>query len=105
MKHCDTMTDVRAAIDAVDRDIVPLLLERLRYIERAGVIKQNRDTVHDDARIEDVVSKVRACAREHGGSADYVEDIYRYLIGWSIDHEFTVWDRVHDRDEQPDGQS
>ncbi len=86
------MTDVRREIDRVDRELVPLLLERLDYIRQAGHIKPDRDTVRDPARVEDVVSKVRATTEMMGGNQRYVEDIYRMLIEWSIQYEFGVWD-------------
>ena len=95
MTSLETMQDVRTAIDTVDRKIVTLLLERLTYIDAAGHIKADRDTVRDSWRIEDVVSKVKVAASEQGGNIEYIEDIYRHLIEWSIAHEFTVWDDAH----------
>lgn len=95
MKHCNTMAEVRAEIDRVDRLIVPLLLERLDYIKQAGHIKADRDTVRDEWRVEDVVSKAKATASAQEGDTSYIEDIYRHLIEWSINHEFGVWDRAH----------
>lgn len=92
------MAEVREEIDRVDRLIVPLLIERLGYIAQAGHIKADRDTVRDNWRIEDVVSKAKAAAAEQGGNTSYIEDIYRHLIEWSINHEFTVWDTAHEKD-------
>ena len=89
------MKEVREEIDRVDQLIVPLLLERVGYIAQAGGIKQDRDTVRDPWRIEDVVSKAKAAAAEAGGNEDYIEDIYRHLIEWSISHEFVVWDDIN----------
>ena len=37
-----------------------------RYMDAAARIKADRDKVHDSARIEDVVAKVKAAAREAG---------------------------------------
>ena len=95
LKQCQNMSEVREEIDRVDREIVPLLLERLEYIKQAGHIKQDRDTVRDEWRIEDVVSKAKATARAIGGNTGYIDDIYRHLIEWSIAHEFDVWDGVN----------
>ncbi len=92
MRPVENMQDVRREIDRVDQIIVPLLLERLQYIKAAGRIKHDRDTVHDSQRIEDVIAKVKAEALRLNGDQDYIEDIYRHLIDWSINHEFTVWD-------------
>lgn len=90
---CTTMADVRTEIDRVDREIVPLLVERLDYIRQAGTIKPDRDTVRDNWRIEDVVSKCMATAKSEGGNEKMIEDIYRFIIEWSIAHEYTVWDK------------
>ena len=89
------MDELRAEIDRVDRLIVPLLLERIKLIAQAGHIKTDRDTVRDDWRIEDVVSKAKAEAAKQGGDLAYVETIYRHLIEYSINHEFDVWDDVY----------
>lgn len=95
MKQCKDMTEVREEIDRVDRLIVPLLLERLSYIAQAGHIKSDRETVRDNWRVEDVVSKARATAANLNGNEGYIEDVYRHLIEWSINHEFGVWDQAH----------
>jgi len=92
MKKCQNMTEVREEIDRVDRDIVQLLIERLGYIEQAGLIKTDRAVVRDEWRIEDVVSKVKATCEAHNGNVEMIEDVYRFLINWSIEHEFDVFD-------------
>ena len=100
LKQCENMADLREEIDRVDRLIVPLLLERIQLIAQAGHIKTDRDTVRDEWRIEDVVSKVKAEAAKQGGNLEYIEDIYRYLIDYSINHEFGVWDGVYGKKEK-----
>ncbi|WP_374763854.1 chorismate mutase [Yunchengibacter salinarum] len=105
MRPCNSMDEVRTEIDRLDRAIVPLLLERLDYIRQAGEIKRDRNTVRDAARVEDVVAKVRAEAtsaakrlnhpEDPAALADYVDEIYRFLIEWSINHEYGVWDRAN----------
>ncbi len=95
MKSCKNMMEVREEIDRVDRLIVPLLLERLEYIKQAGGIKADRDAVRDEWRIEDVVSKAKQTAQGLDGDLKYINDIYRHLIEWSINHEFDVWDNKH----------
>ncbi len=88
------MPELRLEIDRLDRDLVALLAERQRYIERAAQIKQSRNAVHDQARIEDVVAKVLVAAREKGLSADIAEPVWRMLIDRSIAHEFAAFDRA-----------
>ncbi len=99
MKKCTTMSEVREEIDRVDRAIVPLLVERLGYIKLAGHIKQDRNAVRDDWRIEDVISKVIASTQSCDGDEQMAEDVYRFLIEWSIKHEFDVYDSLKLKDE------
>ena len=91
---CTTMAEVRAGVDALDLALVGLMAERQRYMDAAARIKPSRDVVHDDWRIEDVVSKVLAAAREQGLSPDIAEPVWRKLIERCIAHEFGVWDRT-----------
>ena len=91
---CQSMVEVRAGVDALDRALVTLLAERQRYMDAAARIKPDRSVVHDDARIEDVVAKVLAAAGPAGLSADIAEPVWRTLIDRCIAHEFAAWDRT-----------
>jgi isochorismate pyruvate lyase len=91
---CETMLDVRKGVDALDRALVLLLAERQRYMDAAARIKGERAAVHDQARIEDVVTKVKAAAREAGLSEEIAEPVWRTLIDRCIAHEFVVWDQL-----------
>ena len=86
------MTDVRAGVDALDRELVRLLVIRQGYMNAAARIKPNRDAVYDEARIEDVVSKVLAESEAAGLSADIAEPVWRKLIERCIAHEFDRYD-------------
>ena len=46
---CRSMTDIRREIDRIDRALIKILAERLTYIERAGHIKTERNTVRNAA--------------------------------------------------------
>jgi isochorismate pyruvate lyase len=91
---CETMTDVRKGVDALDRALVLMLAERQRYMDAAARIKQDRATVLDRARIEDVVTKVKGAAREAGLSEAIAEPVWRTLIDRCIAYEFGVWDQL-----------
>ncbi|MGZ8363929.1 MAG: chorismate mutase [Caulobacteraceae bacterium] len=90
--QCATMAEVRQGVDALDRALVKLLAERQGYMDAAARIKPSRDVVHDDARIEDVVAKVKAAATEAGLSHAIAEPVWRKLIERCIAHEFDRWD-------------
>ncbi len=92
-KTCKDMSEVRDAIDALDREIVALLADRLHFIGEAARIKPRRDQVRDEARVEDVIAKVRAVAEAAGMSPDFIEPLYRDLVERSIAHELDLFDR------------
>jgi len=89
---CASMTELRTAIDRLDSQLVAMLALRQRYIERAAVLKQNRDAVRDEARIEEVVRHVIAEGRQMGLSPAIAERVWRTLIEASIAHEYDAFD-------------
>jgi len=91
---CQTMAQVRQGVDAIDRLLVAVLAERQGYMDAAARIKPDRDAVHDAARIEDVIAKVKAAAREVGLSEAIAEPVWRTLIGRCIAHELKAWDAL-----------
>jgi isochorismate pyruvate lyase len=93
---CATMTEVRIGVDALDRALVALLAERQRYMDAAARIKGERAAVRDEARIEDVVAKVKAEARQQGLSVEIAEPVWRLLIERCIAYEFEAWDAARE---------
>ena len=88
------MAEVRVGVDALDRALVTLLSERQRYMDAAARIKTDRAVVRDEARIEDVVTKVKASARAAGLSEAIAEPVWRTLVDRCIAYEFEIWDRI-----------
>lgn len=77
---CQSLDEVRANIDRLDRQIVPLLAERETYVREAARFKPGADAVVVPARVEQVVSKATAQARELGASTHAMDRIYRAII-------------------------
>jgi isochorismate pyruvate lyase len=92
-EDCQTMTDVRAGVDAVDRQLVDLLAIRFRFMTAAARIKQDRGTVRDDARKAQVIANARAAAEAAGVPPDLVGDLWERLVEGSISYEFDRWDQ------------
>ncbi|GAB4521390.1 MAG: chorismate mutase [Amphiplicatus sp.] len=99
-EDCAAMAEVRDEIDRIDRLLVRLIAERQRYIEAAARIKDRRDEVRLEWRIEDVVSKVLAAAEREGLSKRIAEPVWRLLIDRCIEHEHEKWLSFHDRNEK-----
>ena len=91
---CQSMADVRQGVDALDRALVELLTERQGYMDAAARIKADRSKVFDRARIEDVVDKVKAAARQSGLSEAIAEPVWRTLIDRCIAYDHDSWDRT-----------
>ena len=93
-EDCQTMAEVRDGVDTLDRQLVALIAERARYMEAAARIKPGRDTVRDDWRVNDVLTKVTAEAEKAGLPVSIAEPVWRELVERSIQYEFEVWDRT-----------
>lgn len=93
-ENCTTMAEVRAGIDALDRQLVALVAERLGYIAAAARIKPDRATVRDEWRKADVLAKVAATSKQLDVPAELTTDLWERLIEYSIAHEFVLFDRI-----------
>ena len=94
VQHCESMQDVRRAINALDDVLVPLLVERVGYMTQAARIKPLATQVRDEPRIEDIVQRVRAQTMAEGGDADVIEQIYRSMMEACIAFEHREFARL-----------
>jgi len=91
---CTVMTQVRAGVDEIDRQLVALLARRFSYMDAAARIKPTRNAVRDEWRKADVKAKVDAAAAAKGVDRALVERLYEDLIETSIAHELSRWDVI-----------
>ncbi len=89
---CPEMAEIRSKIDLLDKKIVKILAERQRLVEAAGKVKPSRETVRDEARIQEVINLVIAEARANNLSIAIAEPVWRQLIESSISLEYSVFD-------------
>ncbi|RPA77096.1 putative chorismate mutase, partial [Ascobolus immersus RN42] len=87
-----SMLEVRAAIDALDVQIVTLLGTRLRFIEAASRIKPVKEAVRDEPRKRDVLDKAMATAEKVNFPPKLMEDIYEVLVEGCINYEGVKFD-------------
>lgn len=93
-EDCTTMLEVRAGVDALDRELVALLATRFGYMRAAARIKPGRDAVRDEARKASVIAAAVAEAEAQGIPGDVIGDIWERLVEGSIAYEFAEWDRT-----------
>ena len=93
-----TMTDLRAAIDALDADLVRLLAQRAQLIERAIELKPAEGIpARASDRVADVLAKVKDRARAEGLSPVLAERLWSDMIEFFIAREEEVLGKgMHD---------
>ena len=93
-EECTDMSQVRAGVDQVDRELIALLARRFGYMDAAARIKPDRGAVRDEARKATVISAAMAGAREHGLPETVIGQMWEVLVEGSIAYEFTRWDDI-----------
>lgn len=91
---CTDMREVRAGVDATDRELMALIDRRFGYMRAAARIKPVRDTVRDEARKAEVVANARADADARGLPGGELASIWNRLVEASIAYELDEWDRL-----------
>ena len=94
VQHCTTMNDVRRCVDALDDVLVPLLVQRSGYMTQAARIKQDKNQVRDEDRIQIIVDRVRKLAQAEGGEPAVIEAIYRSMMEVCISFEHREFARL-----------
>ncbi len=87
MTPCDTLADVRSAIDQIDFMLVGLLAERGHYVREAARFKRNAAEVAAPERVQQVIEQALQHARQMGAAPEVVEAVYRSMVASFIDLE------------------
>ncbi len=91
---CTTMAEVRAGVDAVDRELAALLGLRFGYMRAAARIKPDRAAVRDEPRKAAVIAQAAAAAAAAGVPPGVAEDLWETLVEASIAYELDVFDAL-----------
>ena len=78
----DALSNVRSVIDDIDRELIRLLAQRQRLVEKAGrlKLKGDKDAVEASDRVAQVIANRRKEALELGLSPDVAEGVWRSMI-------------------------
>ncbi|AKJ29270.1 chorismate mutase [Caldimonas brevitalea] len=74
------LAHVRAQIDDIDAQLVPLLVRRTALALQASRLKHTVSEVKGEDRVREVLDRVAVRAREAGGHEATVQAIYRAMI-------------------------
>ncbi|GAB4377262.1 MAG: isochorismate lyase [Elainellaceae cyanobacterium] len=89
--ECETISDIRAEIDYLDRQVIALLGQRFAYVKAASKFKASETTVKDLERLRTMLQRRRNWAEEEGLSADVIEKMYRDLVDYFTEEETREW--------------
>ena len=89
---CTSMAEVRAGVDALDRELVALLRRRFDYMDAAARIKPARGAVRDEARKAQVIAQACAEAERLSLPADAIAALWEHLVEASIAYELAAFD-------------
>lgn len=97
-EDCQTMLDVRAGVDATDRELSALIARRFRYMDAAARIKPLRAQVRNEDRKAQVIANATAFATENGWPAEVAADLWERLVEASIAYELAAFDLIRTSD-------
>ncbi|PZD75475.1 Isochorismate pyruvate lyase [Acaryochloris thomasi RCC1774] len=89
--NCENMSDIRAEIDALDRQIIALLGQRFEYVKAAAPFKSSAKDVRAQERFDTMLQQRRIWAETEGLEADVIEKMYRDLVTYFIEAELQHW--------------
>lgn len=92
--ECETMIEVRAGVDQIDRELVALLALRFGYMDAAARIKTDRNSVRDEARKAEVLDNIARAAEAAGLEPARLRAVWNELVEQSIAYEAIKWDAL-----------
>lgn len=75
-----SLDQVRAELDSLDRHIVALLAQRGRLVSQAAALKTSLEEINSPARMEQTLAKVRLTSQAEGANPAAVQQIYRKIL-------------------------
>ena len=92
-ENCANLDEIRAGMDAIDREIVSLISKRVAYVRAAASFKTSSANVAAPERVAAVLKTRREWAETAGLSGDVIEGLYRELVAYSVSEEHRQWEK------------
>jgi len=88
---CESIEDLREAIDGLDREILYLLVNRARYVAAAARFKTDQRSVRAPERQRAMLARRRGWAEEEGLDPNFVEALYQNIVSHFVGREMDHW--------------
>ncbi|MBC7780105.1 MAG: chorismate mutase [Proteobacteria bacterium] len=90
---CENLSDIRAACDEIDREIVRLLGTRMPYVREAVRFKQSEQDIRQPDKMPTFMRARRDWAQAESLDPGFVEHLYQVLVDHSFDVQLALWQR------------
>ena len=93
--ECRSLEEIRAGMDAIDREIVRLIAQRVEYVRAAAKFKTSAENVAAPERVQAVLNTRREWADAAGLDGEVIERLYRDLVAYCVSEEHKRWHEMH----------
>jgi isochorismate pyruvate lyase len=90
-EHCSGLDEIRAGMDALDRQMIALIAERVEYVRAAAKFKTSSANVAAPDRVAAVLKTRREWAEAAGLDGDVIEGMYTELVRYCVGEEHKRW--------------
>ncbi len=90
VREVSTLAEARAAIDAIDAEVIRLLGNRAGYVRQVVKFKNTPEEVRAPARYAEVMRRRRELAETQGLNPDVIEAMYKLLVDNFIQEEMEL---------------
>ena len=88
---CNSIDEIRNAIDRIDDEVISLLGRRYGYVKEIIRFKEpTQESIVAKERFDAVIASRREMAKKAGLNPDIIEKIYLELLGHFIDEELKL---------------
>ncbi len=88
---CEDISDVRIAIDEIDKEIICLIAKRASYVNAAAKFKKDQVSVKAPDRVKSMLQKRAEWAEKENLNPAIIIKIYTELVRFFINEEMTKW--------------
>jgi isochorismate pyruvate lyase len=90
---CKSLEEIREGMDALDRQIIAILVRRVAYVRAAAKFKTSAESVAAPDRVQKVLDTRRVWAEEAGLDGDVVRGLYRDIVTYCVGEEKKQWEQ------------
>ncbi len=90
VREVSALAEARAAIDAIDSEVIRLLGNRAGYVRQVVKFKNTPEEVRAPARYAEVMRRRRELAAANGLNPDVIEGMYKLLVDSFIEEEMEM---------------